>query len=147
MNLCPDLKGFSSTLENASKELESQNTFHTEAAILSRLIYRMKSKFRNDKGLKNMEKINRALLNYLEIKLQKEFNDLRNYIESDGKMVNLPTRQMLEYVLVRIQGFAKLMARVESVAKQSAEFWNTRICIGHAWIISVIAYAVVSRVW
>lgn len=134
-------------MESIIKDLDSQSVLHMEAAILSRLIYRMKSKFRSDKGLKNMEKVNRALLNYLEVQLHKEYNDLKNYVEPAGRFVNLPTKQMLQYVLVRTQGFAKLMCRIENVAKLAAEFFKTRISIGHSWTVSVIAYAVISRVW
>ncbi|XP_046738031.1 uncharacterized protein LOC124406611 [Diprion similis] len=142
-----DLSKFMSALDAAIKDLNSQDVLHTEAAVLSRLIYRMKSKFRNDKGMKNMEKVNRALLNYLEINLLKEFKDVRNCVEIDGLAINLPTKQMVEYLLVRTQGFAKLMCRVESVARSAARFFNARITIGHAWTISVVAYAVISRVW
>ncbi|XP_046590383.1 uncharacterized protein LOC107226462 [Neodiprion lecontei] len=142
-----DLSKFMSALDAAIKDLNSQDLLHIEAAVLSRLIYRMKSKFRNDKGMKNMEKVNRALLNYLEINLLKEFTDIRNCVEIDSLAINLPTKQMVEYLLVRTQGFAKLMCRVESVARSAARFFNARITIGHAWTISVVAYAVISRVW
>lgn len=134
-------------LEKAIKDLNSQELLHKEAAILSRLIYRMKRKFRNDKGVKAMSKINRALLNYLSLSLEKEYENLKSYIEVDDKYVTLPSKQMVEYVLVRTQGFAKLLIRVEEVSKHSAHFLKSRITMGHAWSVALIAYAVVSRIW
>ena len=128
-------------------ELESQSILKTEAALLSRLIYRMKSKLRSDKGLKNMEKINRALLNYLKISLEKEYQYLRDNTECDGDIKVLPSRQMLQYVLVRTQGFAKLMCRVEDVARCAAEYFRSRINLGHAWNLSIVAYSVICRIW
>ncbi|XP_014483066.1 PREDICTED: uncharacterized protein LOC106748741 isoform X2 [Dinoponera quadriceps] len=123
------------------------DTFDLEAAFLSRLIYRMKNKFRNDKGLKSMEKVNRALINYLNMALIENYKDLKSYIQVEDKALTLPSRQLLEYVLVRTQGFAKLVERIELVARHSAHFLKTRIALGHAWSISLVAYANVSRIW
>nr|XP_033336887.1 uncharacterized protein LOC117226537 [Megalopta genalis] len=142
-----DTTGFFNTLDKIVRDLISQEILHKEAAILSRLIYRMKSKFRNDKGMKAMSKLNRALLNYLSLCLEKEYENLRNYIEFDCKYVKLPTKQMVEYVLVRTQGFAKLMARIEEISKHAAHFLRNRIMLGHAWPVAIIAYSVVSRIW
>ncbi|XP_076655909.1 nucleolus and neural progenitor protein [Halictus rubicundus] len=142
-----DATGFFNTVDKIIGDLNSQELLHKEAAILSRLIYRMKSKFRNDKGVKAMSKLNRALLNYLSLSLEKEYENLRNYVELEGKYYKIPTKQMVEYVLVRTQGFAKLMVRVEEVAKHAAHFLRSRIMLGHAWSIATIAYSVVSRIW
>ncbi|XP_046822861.1 uncharacterized protein LOC124425889 [Vespa crabro] len=142
-----DVTGLKKTLKRIIKDLESQNDMHTEAAILSRLIYRMKCKFRNDKGFKNMEKVNRALLNYLNLGLEKEYKNFESYIELSGIFVTLPSKQMLEYILVRTQGFAKLLARVEEVAKCAGTYLRTRIILGHAWTITLVAYAIISRIW
>lgn len=127
--------------------MKSQELLHKEAAILSRLIYRMKSKFRNDKGVKSMSKLNRAMLNYLSLSLEKEYANLRSYVEIDNKNIKLPTKQMVEYVLVRTQGFAKLMARIEETSKHAAHFLKCRMSIGHAWGVATIAYSIVSRIW
>ncbi|XP_014295957.2 uncharacterized protein LOC103569720 [Microplitis demolitor] len=141
-----DTRIFVNTLNKIYNDIKSQNILCSEATILSRLIYRMKTKFRNDKGLKNMEKVNRALLNYLKLSLENEYKYLiDNVVISDT--VSLPTRQMLQYVLSRTQGFAKLMCRIENVSKCAATFFRARIQIGHAWTPSTIAYAVLSRIW
>lgn len=135
------------TIATAIKDLKSLDILHTEAAVLSRLIYRMKSKFRNDKGLKKMAQLNKALLNYCNMYLLQEYETLRTVIQTKGEIYILPSKQMLEYVLVRTQGFAKLMVRVDKVAKDAAYFLKARIELGHAWSISLVAYATVSRIW
>ncbi|XP_017755890.1 PREDICTED: uncharacterized protein LOC108547746 [Eufriesea mexicana] len=142
-----DATKFLLMLDKVIKDLTCQELLHKEAAILSRLIYRMKSKFRNDKGAKSMSKLNKALLKYLSLSLQKEYKNLKNYVEVNTKYTTLPSKQMIEYVLVKTQGFAKLMLRIEEVSKYSAHFLKCRIGLGHAWCIAVIAYAVVSRIW
>lgn len=110
-------------------------------------MYRMKCKFRNDKGLKAMSKVNKALLKYLSLSLEKEYENLKTYIEIEGSNVKLPSKQMIEYVLIRTQGFAKLISRVEEVSKCSAHFLRCRIALGHAWGNAFIAYSVISRIW
>nr|XP_031845565.1 uncharacterized protein LOC116432596 [Nomia melanderi] len=142
-----DTTEFFNVLDKALKDLKSQELLHKEAAILSRLIYRMKIKFRNDKGVKSMSKLNRALLNYLSLSLEKEYENLKSYVEINSNKIKLPTKQMVEYVLVRIQGFAKLMARIEETSKHAAHFLKCRIALGHAWTVATIAYSVVSRIW
>ncbi|KAM0732314.1 hypothetical protein ACS0PU_001856 [Formica fusca] len=134
-------------LDLAIFDLESMDILHKEAAALSRLIYRMKNKFRNDKGLRSMVALNKALINYHNMALLKEYKDLRSIIEMEDGTYILPSKQMLEYVLVRTQGFAKLMCKIENTAKYAAHFLKARINLGHAWSIALIAYATVSRIW
>lgn len=142
-----DASTFLLTLDKIIKDITSQELLHKEAAILSRLIYRMKRKFRNDKGVKSMSKINKVLLKYLSLSLEKEYENLKNYVEIDEKYITLSSKQMVEYVLVKTQGFAKLMLRLEEVSKHAAYFLKCRINLGHAWSTAIIAYAVVSRIW
>lgn len=120
---------------------------HTEAAALSRLIYRMKSKFRNDKGLRSMVALNKALINYYNMFLPKAYKNLQSIIEMEDGTYILPSKQMIEYVLVRTQGFAKLMTKIGNTARYAAHFLKARISLGHAWSIALLAYANVSRIW
>ena len=65
----------------------------------------------------------------------------------NNAIVALPSKQTLEYILVRTQGFSKLMCRIESVTKNSTSFLNSRLIMGHSWSVAIIAYAVISRIW
>ncbi|KAF3420445.1 hypothetical protein E2986_02142 [Frieseomelitta varia] len=142
-----DAAAFLLTLDKIVKDLTSQEMLHKEAAILSRLIYRMKRKFRSDKGLKSMLKVNKALLRYLSLSLEKEYENLKNHVEIDQKYITLSSKQMVEYVLVKTQGFAKLMLHLEEVSRHAAYFFKCRIALGHAWSVGIISYAVISRIW
>lgn len=138
---------FKAVLTTAIHDLESMSDLHLNATVLSRLIYRMKSKFRNDKGLQYMMKLNKALLNYYNMSLKKEYTTLRSDLQMEDGMYVLPSRQSLEYVLVRTQGFGKLFARIEKISKYASHFLKARIKLGHAWSIALIAYATISRIW
>jgi hypothetical protein len=52
-----DADEFTSVCSDAISVLNNQKTLHVEAAALSRLLYRMKSKMRCDKGFKFMAKV------------------------------------------------------------------------------------------
>jgi len=134
-------------IDKVIKILSEMDVFHKEATVLGRLIYRMKSKFRNDKGLKSMAQLNKTLITYNTLSLVEEYKTLQNYIQKENGTLSLPSRQMLEYVLVRTQGSAKLMAKIEETARYAGHFLKARMVLGHAWNISIIAYACVSRIW
>ncbi|XP_011303906.1 uncharacterized protein [Fopius arisanus] len=138
---------FISTVNSAVEDISYQDQLSTEAVVLTRLVYRMKSKFRADKGLKNIEKVNRALLNYLKLSVKEDYEYLKANIESNEESITLPSRQMLDYVLIKTESFAKLMHRIESVARLAAHFLTNRIHLGQAWTVSVIALSVISRIW
>ncbi|XP_043465686.1 uncharacterized protein LOC122500688 isoform X2 [Leptopilina heterotoma] len=142
-------KCFLMKINKIIKDLESQEMLHFEAAILGRLIYRMKCKFRSDKGLKNMEKTNRALLNYLKLCLENDYKYLKECTEINSHLnyVILPTTQMMEYTLIKTQSFAKLMCRIENVSQEAGCFLKSRIITGQAWEVSLIALSVISRIW
>lgn len=52
-----DADEFTSVCSDAISVLNNQEALHVEAAVLSRLLYRMKSKLRCDKGFKFMAKV------------------------------------------------------------------------------------------
>lgn len=142
-----NINQFKAVLTTAIHELESMDDLHMNATVLSRLIYRMKSKFRNDKGLKYMMKLNKALLNYYNMSLKVEYMNLQSDLQMEDGIYRLPSRQSLEYVLVRTQGFGKLLTRIEEISKYVSHFLKARIKLGHAWSVALIAYATTSRIW
>lgn len=56
-----DIEHLSNLFKTSIELFSNQNHLETETALLSRCIYRMKMKFRSDKGLKAMEKTNRFI--------------------------------------------------------------------------------------
>ncbi|KAL6259442.1 hypothetical protein P5V15_009363 [Pogonomyrmex californicus] len=142
-----DVTRYKTVLGAAIHDLSSITFLKLDAAVLSRLIYRMKRKFRNDKGFMYMVKLNKALVNCYNIFLIKEYQTLRSDLRIEDGLYILPTRQRLEYTLVRTQGFAKLMDRIEQSAKCSGHLLKSRMKSGHAWSITLVAYANISRIW
>ncbi|KAG8225964.1 hypothetical protein J437_LFUL006193 [Ladona fulva] len=137
---------------NFKNILDNQKNLHVEAALLSRIIYRFKTKLRRDKGLQTMEKVNRCLLHYLKLNLASIYSNFTSCIRAsvDGYKTNeiyAPTKQMLEYLLMRTQGFAKLMGRVVQVSEMAGKYLMDRINIGHSWNLALVSISIVARIW
>ncbi|XP_011551575.3 uncharacterized protein LOC105383245 isoform X1 [Plutella xylostella] len=128
--------------------LTKQSPLHQEGALLSRFIYKFDKKFRNDIGFRHLKKVNTALRRYLSLNLLK---DVENYCSvlptSCSEEFYLPTRQMLEYLLVRLISFSKIMQRICVCSKQAAVFYLDRIKRGESYWMSLMPFAVLSRVW
>jgi len=58
-----------------------------------------------------------------------------------------PSRQMLEWVLVRTQGFACLFSQVMQSCQNAAFYMKCRLHLGHMWDIGLISLGIVSRIW
>lgn len=128
--------------------LSKQSPLHKEGAICSRLLYKYDKKFQNDIGYRNLRKVNTALKKYLSLNLLK---DIENFIaalpsENDDDLY-LPTRQMLEYIMLRIIAFAEIMVRICVCSKQAAIFYLDRVKRGESHWMSLLPYALLSRIW
>lgn len=115
-------------------------------AILSRCIYKTKTKFRTDKWTKEMQKLNHALLQYLNLNIVYHVEGFKEMLpKSSEHIYYLPTKNMLDYILVRLQGIIKIMCRAIECAKCAAFYMEQRIALGQFWKIVFICFAVVSR--
>ncbi|XP_045534690.1 nucleolus and neural progenitor protein [Papilio machaon] len=133
---------------NAVNILSKQSPLHNESALLSRFIYKYDKKFRNDIGYRIFKKINTTLRRYLMLNIIKDIENfaltLPNDTESDEY---LPTRQMLQYVLVRLVSFSKLMLRISVCCKKAAVFYLDRVKRGESHWMSLMPYALLCRIW
>ncbi|XP_013176442.1 PREDICTED: uncharacterized protein C3orf17 isoform X1 [Papilio xuthus] len=131
---------------NAVNILSKQSPLHNESALLSRFIYKYDKKFRNDIGYRIFKKINTTLRRYLMLNVMKDIENFASVlpIETDEY---LPTRQMLQYVLVRLVSFSKLMLRISVCCKQAAIFYLDRVKRGESHWMSLMPYALLSRIW
>ncbi|XP_077285839.1 uncharacterized protein LOC143911011 [Arctopsyche grandis] len=141
-----DLSKITTTLEDAVCVLENQQVLHKEAAVLSRLIYKLGTKFRHDIGFSYLRRTNVALLKYLNLQLLKDIN---TFLEVITNVIQnyFPTRQMFEFILVRLQTFSKIMSRIHVCSKKAASFYFDRIRRGDAWWLSFMPYSVLCRIW
>ncbi|KAJ8730888.1 hypothetical protein PYW08_002301 [Mythimna loreyi] len=142
-----DVSALKHVFNNIIKVLSKQSPLHKESAICSRFLYKYDKKFRNDIGYRNFRKVNTALKKYLALNLMKDIENFLFALPSEGDDLYLPTRQMLEFVLLRIMTFSKIMLRVCVCSKQAAVFYLDRIKRGESHWMSLLPYALLSRLW
>lgn len=128
--------------------LSSQGPFHKECAIISRLIYIFDKKFRNDIGYLHLKKTNVVLRRYLKLNLLNDARYFDNTLPQDTMCnIYLPTKQMLEYVLVRLQSFSKLLVRAIVCSKKASILYFDRVKRGEGHWMSFMPYVVLCRIW
>ncbi|KAB0794637.1 hypothetical protein PPYR_11476 [Photinus pyralis] len=140
------------TLRNIISEaclaFKNHSTFEQEAAFLSRFTYCMKTKLRHCKGLKTIAKVNQALLRYLRMNVLHHLETFSHALpETYSDVMYMPARNMLLYLLVRLQGFGKLMVRLVETTQVAASTLEQLITLGHMWKIYFLAYGIVSRIY
>lgn len=121
---------------------------------MSRVIYRMKHKFRSDKGFKTLEKINRALLQYLNMDYTQNLKTFLSMIDTEDlqqpaylqRLVYLPTKQLLQFILVRTQGLGKLLIRIIESCQITADYMNSRFRLGQSWPLALLVLGLASRI-
>ncbi|KAJ0175666.1 hypothetical protein K1T71_008825 [Dendrolimus kikuchii] len=133
--------------DNVIKILSKQSPLHKEGALCSRFIYKFDKKFRHDIGYRHFKKVYTALKRYLKINYLKDIENFTSALPTEQDEYYYPTRQMLEYVLVKLVTFSKIMLRMNVCAKQSAVFYLNRIKRGETHWMCLMPYALVSRIW
>ncbi|XP_022126493.2 nucleolus and neural progenitor protein-like [Pieris rapae] len=142
-----DIRSLRYNTNNIIQVLTKQSPLHQESAVCSRFLYKFDKKFRNDIGYRSFKKVNSALKKYLSLNLLKDIQRFVSLLPNKDDELYLPTRQMMEYVLVRIMSFSKLMLRIVICAKQAAVFYLDRIKRGESHWMCLMPYALLSRIW
>uniref|UniRef100_A0A1L8DA90 Nucleolus and neural progenitor protein-like N-terminal domain-containing protein n=1 Tax=Nyssomyia neivai TaxID=330878 RepID=A0A1L8DA90_9DIPT len=137
-------------LEEA-KSCLSLDALGPPAARISRLIMRLSNQFRSTIGFKAIRKMNIALLRAREINLPSCMENILacfpTYLGGIGGSVMLPSRQYIEYTLIKLMGFAKVLCRIVHLAKEVAKFFLGTLNLGHFLELSTIVLATVAEIW
>lgn len=108
----------------------------------------MKQKFRTSKDFKALEKLTKSLQRYFNMNLPSDLQNLAELIpENSYDELYLPARNLVNYILVRIQGASKLMEYIIETCVDIASMLIMRIQTGHFWKIGFILFSIVSRVY
>lgn len=108
----------------------------------------MKQKFRTSKDFKSLEKINKSLQRFFKTRILSDLQTVVDLISGTGSdNFYLPTKNLLEYILVRLQGLAKLMEYVIGICTDIAYMLMIRIHTGHFWKIAFITFSIVARIY
>ncbi|XP_018335544.1 uncharacterized protein LOC108744336 [Agrilus planipennis] len=139
------LENFISDLTDARQFYRDNKFLNAESALLERCVYRMKLKFRSNKGFKALQKILKSLKMYMIVDMATIINKLIQINNESNQIVYAPGKCNIEYLLVRLQTVAKLMERVIEITKESALYIHSVIGIGHIWKVLVVCFGIISR--
>lgn len=106
------------------QQIFSVEVFDNIAAIASRLVARRSASFRHQFGFKLLRKTNVAMCRLRDIQLVNTIETfcgtIPDYKVNDGAKQELPTRENLEFLLVRTQSTAKLLLRIAQCSREAA---------------------------
>ncbi|CAF0710235.1 unnamed protein product [Brachionus calyciflorus] len=106
----------------------SRNLFHDEKQILEKLIYKNWNSLRKEKSLQYMKKLKKLLNNFVCLKLDCfiETINFTNRINNNSKSlikVILPSREVYEYLLVRLLGAFRLMESAIDLIRNKINYY------------------------
>uniref|UniRef100_T1I528 DUF4477 domain-containing protein n=1 Tax=Rhodnius prolixus TaxID=13249 RepID=T1I528_RHOPR len=133
----------SKILKKIRRSLEEISCLDVDAALISRLIFRMKKVFRRDKLLQSMQKINRCLTSLLEVNLPSTIKELDDCTHEN----NGPTKEMLQWAMLSLQRYAALLHILIARCTTAVPNLNDKLSSGHHWNIASIVLGVLGRLW
>lgn len=123
--------------------------FDTAAAFLSRIICINGAQFRRMELLRRMKQTNQALLRLKNLQILQNVEDFTAYLPSEFEefqKIHLPTRQYLEYILVKLQGIARLLCRVIDCGRKTGRHCLQLLSIGNFFAKNSIFLSVLGQV-
>lgn len=95
-----------------------------------------------------MKKASQALQRYLNMGLVQTIENFKGFVSDDfGSTVTAPYQQNLDYILIKLQGLAKLLIRVVQCAKKSASYFLGLIKAGSFYSKGVVMLSTIASVW
>ncbi|KAL3269818.1 hypothetical protein HHI36_008876 [Cryptolaemus montrouzieri] len=142
-----DIDHFRILLQDGIKFYNEQYFMKLETTLLSRVTYRMKAKFRNSKDFQTLEKVKKCVMIFSQMDVSKKLEHLLSVLPTtNDDQVFLPTKNMVDFILVLLQGVGKILDRTIEMCKLTAEYYECRFRLGHFWKIALVAIGLVSRI-
>ncbi|XP_053690910.1 uncharacterized protein LOC128739450 [Sabethes cyaneus] len=139
---------FTSSISSALQYFQSLQSFEKAGAYLSRFITRWNNRFYNMHGFQLLKKLKQALQRIASVDIVRILTNVSSTLPSYlDKTVELPNRAMLDYLLVRLQGLAKLLCRTIVVAKQAARYYIRFISNGYFFNLSSMFLCLLAEIW
>ncbi|XP_062565762.1 uncharacterized protein LOC134228017 [Armigeres subalbatus] len=139
-----------STITDALRYFESQASFDQAAAYVSRFCVHWDNRFYNMHGFRLIKQLNQSLLRYRTVDVVHMLSNFLNLLPDGNyleKIVQLPTRGNLDYLLVRCQGLAKLFSRIASLSENAARFYVRFMSTGSFFNVCSLFLCLLAEVW
>uniref|UniRef100_A0A182N5B3 DUF4477 domain-containing protein n=1 Tax=Anopheles dirus TaxID=7168 RepID=A0A182N5B3_9DIPT len=144
------LSAIATTTGNMLQYYSTLSKFERSAAFMSRFCNKWKNRLRNMHGFQIMRRLNQTLIRIKGMDLVSIIVEFHNFMPNANfieREVNLPVRSNLEYLLVRLQGLAKLLMRVVYLTKEAARYHLKQLANGFLYHQYSIFLALSGEVW
>ncbi|KAL7035484.1 hypothetical protein ACKWTF_008403 [Chironomus riparius] len=139
---------FKKCLENAIAYFAEQTAFFEEVNQISQIIYLGKSQFRMMKGFQEMKKTHQAAIRFKRLNIVDILEAFNSYVADDFQSeILLPSRQNLDYVLIKLQGVSKILIRIITCSRKSSRYFLGLIKMGSFYIKGSIFVSTLAKVW
>ncbi|XP_062584497.1 uncharacterized protein LOC134246187 [Saccostrea cucullata] len=156
ISLCNPLteKGKVKMVLMALKEMqmakEKQIVLSTEEFALCRIIYKLNAQLRSEKTLQFLKRIKVCLAKFAEMKVEKIVDNLLHILQQSNLMarsVYLPSRQMMEHLLVKLMGAKQLYKQTTKYCFTAYIHLKQQLSIGTLVPQNLTLMALISRLW
>ena len=102
------------------------------------------------KGMQEMKKVQQGLKRYFEMNIVGIIQTFMSFLvepDDNTSKLNIPYRQNIDYLLIKLQGLSKLLIRIIINAKNSANFFLGLVKAGSFYIKGTIIISTIAKVW
>jgi len=142
------IEKFKKYLENAIAYFTDQTSFFDEINHISQFIYMGKNQYKMMKGFQEMKKTHQAAIRLKRLNIVDILEAFNSYVADDFQAeILLPSRQNLDYVLIKLQGVSKILIRTITCSRKSARYFLGLIRNGSFYIKGSIFVSTLAKVW
>ncbi|XP_033736029.1 uncharacterized protein LOC117324341 isoform X2 [Pecten maximus] len=138
------------TMANLTHLLSDVSVWKSELHILSKMVYKKHAQRRREKTLQGLKRIKSCLERFCAFEGVKYLEDITRSLDSvdlDDNAAYLPSRQMLEFVLVRLMGMAALLTQTMAYCVHTFITVQHDLEIGILIPQSMLFLSIISRIW
>ncbi|XP_060085812.1 uncharacterized protein LOC132565196 [Ylistrum balloti] len=143
-------KSMATIMTNLTHLLSDISVLKSELHILSKMIYKKNSQRRREKtlqGLKRIESCVERFCAFEDIKYLEDISSSLNSVDLSDNSTYMPSKQMLEFVLVRLMGLAALLTQTTAYCVHTFLTVQHDLEIGIFIPQSLLFLSVISRIW
>lgn len=116
-------------------------------AMCLKIIFIRNVQFRTQKGFQNLRKVKTAYTKLQQLSIETIIKNLHSSIIIDFNTIQLPSRQTIEYLLVKLQSLSKILCRIISCTKQATHKFLTILSKGFFVELVTLLLGILSGIW
>jgi len=144
-----------SSIKSIIQEMsEGVKLLKEESQLLDRILYKNHNRFRNDRGYKAIQILQKSVLRLLDQLSLSALSELSSVLPvglppaSGGvSSVLLPPSSLAQYTALHVWLLHSLCQRVDYCSRSAGIYALQRLALGHFWGIGAYKLAVIARIW